>query len=54
MKLRERLETCKVCEYRDKEICRRCGCLIKAKAVLPYAKCPVGRWAVITIKDIKK
>ena len=45
-KAAERLKICENCEFLDKNIyrCMKCGCMMKAKARVEVAKCPVGKW----------
>jgi len=37
---------CSRCEFfnKKKSICTQCGCYMKAKALLPFAKCPLNKW----------
>ncbi len=41
-----RLEICKACPQLLKPInmCKQCGCIMNAKAKLPHAYCPLGKW----------
>ena len=43
---RERLDICKACEHFQKKYrrCKKCGCIIEAKAGLYHARCPIGKW----------
>lgn len=44
----ERINICNSCEYKilklEMEVCSKCSCLIKGKASLPLAKCPIDKW----------
>jgi hypothetical protein len=42
----KRIETCESCEFLDKTIyrCLKCGCMMKFKAKVEAAKCPIGKW----------
>ena len=40
----ERLEFCSSCEHNKLGICRKCGCIIQAKARLGNHYCPIGLW----------
>jgi len=35
---------CDPCEHNKMGICKRCGCLIKAKTRLANQRCPIGLW----------
>ena len=39
-----RVYTCDSCEYNRMNICQVCYCFITAKAAIPNAKCPKGKW----------
>lgn len=45
----ERVNTCGTCEhyYEPLRACKRCGCIIPAKARLRFAKCPERKWQII-------
>ena len=49
----DRLNICNTCEHYDKPIkkCKKCGCFMEYKAMLPYVDCPVGKWGVINTDD---
>jgi len=44
----ERLDTCNACEYMEmrigKEVCTECLCVLRWKARVKPAKCPLGKW----------
>jgi len=42
----DRLEVCKSCDMFDEENskCKECGCFMKYKTLLPWAKCPLDKW----------
>ena len=40
-----RLDICRTCEFFTKyEVCRKCGCAMRAKTRLDRAFCPVHKW----------
>ena len=41
-----RLAVCKDCEFFDQVFrrCKRCGCFMDAKTLLPKSHCPIGKW----------
>lgn len=43
-----RLEICAACPHRTSSMvgdrCLKCGCIIKLKARIPMAHCPIGKW----------
>lgn len=41
---KNRLNACYSCDAFKDEKCTHCGCYMKAKAVLPFTKCPEDRW----------
>lgn len=47
----ERLEACSKCEHYVKVTsqCTQCGCFMKAKARLPNASCPIGKWDAVRV-----
>ena len=41
----KRYETCKFCKYlSSQELCKICGCYVKAKTKVDKAVCPKGYW----------
>ena len=46
----KRLATCTLCPFFIKDIsaCKKCGCLMKGKAKLKNAECPLGKWHSIS------
>lgn len=44
---KERLDTCKGCEYYDPEQvrCRHCGCFLEQKVKWALDSCPIEKWA---------
>jgi len=42
----KRMSICEGCEFLDKSIyrCLKCGCMMKAKARVEVAKCPLQKW----------
>jgi hypothetical protein len=42
----QRLAICKGCEFFVEKTakCESCGCFMNYKALLPNAKCPLGKW----------
>jgi len=45
----ERLKICGECEHFNPQStkCRKCGCFMNYKAMLPYVDCPIGKWGII-------
>lgn len=43
----QRLNACDDCIYLLKaiDVCRKCGCFVKAKALSPSMTCPLGKWS---------
>ena len=43
-----RMEKCVECPHLNKLIykCRKCGCFMPAKVLLPHKKCPVNKWKI--------
>ena len=43
---KKRLEICKECEYYTQSTskCAKCGCFMKAKALLKNSECPIEKW----------
>jgi hypothetical protein len=41
-----RLDICAECPFMTKTLkrCQKCGCMLKWKAALQGAKCPLGKW----------
>lgn len=50
--MKERLLICQGCDQRERlkvgptyfDKCKRCGCLILAKARIPFSHCPLKQW----------
>ena len=40
----ERLSHCSGCEHNKMNICKKCGCIVPAKARLAGSWCPIGLW----------
>lgn len=42
----KRLEICRSCEFfvSFTQQCKKCGCIMPAKALLPNSYCPVHKW----------
>ena len=42
----ERLGSCSLCDQFNKEtmVCNQCGCMMKAKVLIPLASCPLKKW----------
>ena len=42
----DRARICASCEYlfQPTKTCKKCGCFVKAKVMLPGQSCPVGKW----------
>jgi len=43
---KRRIEVCKPCEQYEPVLskCEECGCFLAFKAMIPSAKCPLGKW----------
>jgi len=40
-----RIRICDECEHKSKiGICKKCGCVLAAKARFPVFHCPIGKW----------
>ena len=51
--LNERWSLCFGCEFlTDMNKCEKCGCFMKVKHKLAYAKCPIGKWDKYTDKKV--
>ena len=49
--LDERWNLCKGCEFlTESNKCQKCGCFMKVKHKLAFAKCPIGKWDKYTEK----
>lgn len=42
----ERFDICKKCPefFKLTNQCKKCGCFMKIKVLLPNQKCPIGNW----------
>jgi len=42
----ERMNECRNCVYllKSLDVCRKCGCFVKIKALSPSMECPLGKW----------
>lgn len=40
----EILNICNTCEYREKDKCGGCGCILIEKVKDPESSCPFGKW----------
>ena len=47
----KRINACKQCVYLLKavDVCRKCGCFVKMKAMSPSMTCPIGKWSTSEI-----
>ena len=41
---KERLDTCKACNYYVRGRCKKCGCRLTAKIELEASRCPLRKW----------
>ena len=41
---RERLETCKECDYLNEGTCGACGCYVELRAAVKTGRCPYKKW----------
>lgn len=42
---KDRSKICNKCEHKKLNICTQCGCFIPAKVMMPFAGCPLKKWA---------
>jgi hypothetical protein len=42
--VKERMKTCKSCDFFYAGVCKKCGCIMKFKTKLRDATCPLGKW----------
>jgi len=44
--MNDKYTICIVCEHfdTDRKVCKKCGCYMPAKTLLPFAHCPIGKW----------
>jgi hypothetical protein len=44
--MNSKMKSCIVCENYtpQNKACKLCGCYMPAKTLLPFAKCPAGKW----------
>jgi hypothetical protein len=48
-----RLRECQKCPEKDfKGSCAQCGCFVRAKALLSNARCPLGKWDLISTEEV--
>jgi len=42
----ERFEICKTCPelFKMTNQCKKCGCFMKLKVIMPKQSCPLGKW----------
>jgi hypothetical protein len=42
----QRRDICQSCEWYFKQIqgCRKCGCFIPTKSLIPTSRCPLEKW----------
>lgn len=40
----DRVKICKECEFFNRGICLKCGCVIIVKARMATTGCPLGKW----------
>ena len=43
----ERYGICQKCRFNKLDICKKCGCVLKAKTKAEDAECPIGKWKTI-------
>ena len=43
-----RMSACNKCVYLLKalDVCKKCGCFVKMKAMSPSMECPIGKWSL--------
>lgn len=44
-----RIDACSNCEFLIKftKQCKKCGCFMKVKTMIPHAECPIGIWGAV-------
>jgi translation initiation factor 2 gamma subunit (eIF-2gamma) len=49
----ERLKICNQCEHfqHNNSKCKKCGCFMNYKTMLPYVDCPIGKWGIINTEE---
>jgi len=40
----ERLEICRICQWRSSATCQACGCFVEVRAAVRKHKCPYHKW----------
>jgi len=52
--IRDRWDLCTRCVHLlpKVNICKKCGCFMPVKTKLEKARCPIGKWEKIDIKEI--
>lgn len=48
----DRLSICNSCEYlfHATRQCKKCGCLVDAKTLMPNSSCPIEKWSSVDVK----
>ena len=51
----KRISICASCPHLMPKlnVCKKCGCFMPAKTRLSGARCPIGKWEKIEVKEIK-
>jgi rRNA maturation protein Nop10 len=49
-----RMEICRECEFFTSltQTCKKCGCIMPAKAGLPHAFCPIHKWDAVDTSGV--
>ena len=52
----ERLDHCRSCEFfiHESSQCKKCGCFMDFKTLLPFTNCPIGKWDSNIFTDEEK
>jgi hypothetical protein len=52
----KRLAICNSCDEYDQKWkkCKKCGCFMEFKSLLPSAKCPLDKWKIINTESTER
>jgi hypothetical protein len=50
----ERASICQDCDrlFKPTWTCKECGCFMKAKVFVPFAKCNLGKWEAVKDEEV--
>ena len=53
--VKKRIDLCAKCPHliTKLNVCKKCGCFMPAKTRLTGARCPIGKWEKIEVKQIE-